>query len=119
MKSIVVVDDQKIIRVILEALLKNCGYKLFFIEDAKEAVNMIIREHPDLVLMDYYMPGLNGLEAVKIVRDNGYKGIILASTASEKIQIDLESGLWNGCLLKPFEKDFLHTIKMYLGDEDE
>src|SRR5258708_24103082 len=65
---ILVVDDEPQIRRVLRATLSSSGYDVIEAKDGQEAVEMVIRERPTLILMDVNMPGMSGLEACSKIR---------------------------------------------------
>ena len=64
--KVLLVDDDRINRVLLNAILKE-GYEVLQASDGKEAAK-IFREQPDLVLMDVMMPVMDGYEATRIIK---------------------------------------------------
>jgi len=52
----------------LQATLSGNGYDVILAKDGQEAIEMVIREHPDLILLDVDMPGMSGLEACSKIR---------------------------------------------------
>jgi len=60
--TILVVDDEPQIRRVLQATLSSSGYDVILAKDGQEAIEMVIREHPDLILLDVNMPGMSGLD---------------------------------------------------------
>jgi two-component system chemotaxis response regulator CheY len=66
--KVLIVEDQAVINHMLSSLLEQNGYNVVGIaEDGIEAVNMYNKERPDLVLMDIYMPHLDGLDAMQAI----------------------------------------------------
>ena len=61
-------DDEPQIRRVLQATLSGNGYDVILAKDGQEAIEMVIREHPDLILLDVDMPGMSGLEACSKIR---------------------------------------------------
>ncbi len=68
MKSILIVDDETSIRQSLEGILEDEGFQTSFAATGEDALNMIQGEDPDLVLLDIWMPGIDGLETLKRVK---------------------------------------------------
>ncbi len=69
MARILVVDDAKIIRVMLKKILEDNGHEVVAeAEDGLEAVDFYIKFSPDFVVMDLEMPNVNGLEALKKIK---------------------------------------------------
>jgi DNA-binding response OmpR family regulator len=66
--TILVVDDEPRIRRVLRTTLSGNGYDVILAEDGQEAIEMVMREHPDLILLDANMPGMSGLEACSKIR---------------------------------------------------
>ena len=62
---ILVVDDMPEIREMLSRFLEDCGYRVITAEGGREAVSAALSEGPDLILMDIYMPGGDGLTAAQ------------------------------------------------------
>ncbi|OGF62750.1 MAG: hypothetical protein A2Y62_06290 [Candidatus Fischerbacteria bacterium RBG_13_37_8] len=68
MKRILIVDDEKNIRLSLSNFLKVEGYETIESEDGEEAIKLLDREDIDIVILDLFMPGLDGMEALKIMK---------------------------------------------------
>ena len=70
MKRILVVDDKKDIRKLLEETLKRTDYEILQAGTAEDALVISRKMRPDVILMDIMMPGdLNGIEATRILND--------------------------------------------------
>lgn len=72
MKTILVVDDERNLRLLYEKELKEEGYDVVLAADAKEALAWLRSARPDLIILDIRMPGMDGLEALGRIlsRDN-------------------------------------------------
>jgi len=68
MKSILMVDDETSIRQSLEGILEDEGFQTAFSATGEEALQVIQEEDPDLVLLDIWMPGIDGLETLKRIK---------------------------------------------------
>ncbi len=66
--KILVADDTKVNRLILEAMLGKDGHTVVLAEDGKQAVALFEREHPDLVIMDLMMPEMDGYQATELIK---------------------------------------------------
>ncbi len=84
MFHILVVDDDKHTRMLLEAVLKNEGFTVTAASDGEEALSLMEKQHIDLVVLDIMMPGMDGYEFTKIVRDSGSNLPILMLTAKHQ-----------------------------------
>jgi DNA-binding response OmpR family regulator len=69
-ETIVVVDDEQALLDILDISLSSHGYKVITVSNGLLAVDIIKKEHPDLVLLDIVMPEINGWEILKCLEDN-------------------------------------------------
>ena len=68
MKSILIVDDEDSIRLSLEGILEDEGFRTSFAATGEECLNIIQAEDPDLVLLDIWMPGIDGLDTLKKIK---------------------------------------------------
>lgn len=77
--KILIVDDEPLIRKSLSRLLIQRGYQIVEADNGRDAVRIWKNETPDLVLLDFMMPGLNGLEVLKEVDPKLKKNVIIMS----------------------------------------
>lgn len=68
-ETILVVDDEQNIRTALAGILEDEGYRPVFAQDGLEALDMAKKENPDLVLLDIWMPKLDGLETLQALKE--------------------------------------------------
>ena len=69
-KRILVVEDQADNRRILQDLLTRAGYEIILAENGQEALEVVARERPNLILMDIQLPLLDGYEATRRIKAN-------------------------------------------------
>ncbi len=69
-KNILVVEDDKSLSRIIVLKLKNAGYNVFLAENAENAFGILEKNIPDLIWLDVYLPGMDGFEFLKHVREN-------------------------------------------------
>ena len=115
-RKILVVDDEVPLARSLSVLLERKGYDVTTTYDGRHALDEIEKARPDLVVMDYEMPRLDGIELSTLLRDDAATRdipILLATTAST---IDLEQvmRLANGFLVKPYQKEILFDCIRHL-----
>lgn len=120
--NLIIVDEHEIFRTGLRDILKRIDGDFNVIADAtngKEIVNLVVREQPDIILMDVEMPVMNGIEATnKIVEKFPEIGIIGLSMSGERhIVCDMVAAGARGYLLKNTHKDELRFAirKVYEG----
>ncbi len=110
---ILIAEDNDINIMAISKYLKSKGYRILIAKDGKEAVDMVLSESPDLVLMDIQMPRMNGLEAIKQIRSQNFHNLpIIAVTAlnmSNDRQRCLEAGA-NEYIPKPIKLKQLDNV---------
>lgn len=100
---ILVVDDEKEIADLIEIYLVSDGYKVLKANNAEEGLELLEKEEVHLVLLDIMMPGMNGLEMCKKIRETNNIPIIMLSAKST--DLDKILGLGTGAddyVTKPF-----------------
>jgi DNA-binding NtrC family response regulator len=70
MKTILVIDDDKMILMILKQTLTKAGYRAYTVASGEEGITLLATTHVDLVLTDYLMPGMSGIEVLNIIKQN-------------------------------------------------
>ncbi|MGD0885329.1 MAG: response regulator [Thermodesulfovibrionales bacterium] len=114
-RKILVVEDDAVNRKFFESLLRERGYHVFTAADGKEALSLIKRESPSLILIDVSMPEVTGIEVLKRCKEGGLLTgkKIYALTGSLDHEID-EAG-FDSVIRKPVRvASFLETIKKAL-----
>ena len=103
-KKILLVDDEPTLREPLADYLTGQGFDVIDVESAALARSYLMREHPDLVLLDIMMPGEDGLSLTRHLVENGDIPIILLTAQSEAMDriLGLEMGA-DDYVTKPFE----------------
>lgn len=112
MHSILIVDDQKGVRRLLEEVFKKDGWEVSTAVDGSEAVILAIQLEPDIILMDMKMPNMNGLEASqKIIEKNPGLSIVMMTAYGEMevVRAALDSGV-KKCVTKPFDIIYLRDM---------
>ena len=110
-KTALVVDDSKVVRLFARRILEELGFEVNEAEDGQVALNTCKTKLPNLMLLDWNMPVMNGLECLQALRKLP-KGkevpVIFCTTENDisKIMIALENGA-NEYIMKPFDKDIL------------
>lgn len=108
--NILIVEDNPTSLLYLTTILKSISTNIHIATDGLEAVDICKNNpHIDLILMDFKLPGINGLEATRMIRKFNKKIIIIAQTA-HVLEGDRENSIEAGCddyISKPIEKDLL------------
>lgn len=102
-EKIVLVDDEKEILEIVSNYLKKEGFNVLTAERGKAGLDLIRRESPDLVLLDWMLPEMSGLEMCKHLRNTSNIPIIMLTARSEEFDrvLGLECGA-DDYIVKPF-----------------
>lgn len=121
MKTCMIVDDSKIVRKVTRRMMEAIGYTVHEAEHGEEALKVFGEHHPPLILLDWHMPVMNGLEFIKKLRGGSVEGgdkpvVIFCTTETEinNIQEAIVSGA-NEYVMKPFDEDILRGKLMQLG----
>jgi DNA-binding response OmpR family regulator len=106
--SVLIVDDDDLLRRSLAFSLERAGFDARTAATAEDAIAMSVKKHPDIVLLDIMLPGMDGLEALRYFHDRiGVPVIFLTARRRELDQIlGLELGA-DDYLPKPFDPDVL------------
>ncbi|WP_370456766.1 PP2C family protein-serine/threonine phosphatase [Ruegeria sp. THAF57] len=112
-QKVLVVDDSRLQRRILVASLKKWGFQVLEADNGDAALEICAKESPDLVLSDWVMPGMSGLEFCRAFRSLNrevYSYFILLTSKSEKQEVarGLDAGA-DDFLIKPLEADELRA----------
>ncbi|WP_426147960.1 response regulator transcription factor [Polaromonas sp. DSR2-3-2] len=119
-QKILVADDEPNIVISIEYLMKREGYTVLVARDGQEALDMIARDRPDLVLLDVMMPKKSGFEVCQAVRasEELQSTKILMLTAKGR-DTDLAKGLALGAdayMTKPFStRELVQKVAEMLG----
>lgn len=107
--KILIVEDTLDNQTLLQFMLRRYGFEMVFASNGQDGANKALEGDFDVVFMDIQMPFMDGFEAVRILRDQGYSKPIIALTAhamdSDRTKI-LSSG-FNGYLSKPVRREEL------------
>ena len=117
-KRVIIADDEAIILQDLREMLTNLGYLVVgAVGDGLSAVNLARKLRPDLVIMDIRMPDLDGIEAAKLLTQEGICPVLLLTAYSQRDLVEraAEAGV-SGYVIKPFdEANLLPAIEVVLA----
>jgi len=108
---ILVVDDSAISRKLAEYAFEGKPYDVFFAEDGRRALQLVSERNPDIVITDWLMPDLSGVDLCRLIRQKlQRKDIYLMLLTSNSGQGDIAKGMASGAdsyLTKPLQADKL------------
>jgi DNA-binding response OmpR family regulator len=102
-QTILVVDDEEPIAEAVRARLESEGYRVIIADDGPEAIRAHDEHHPDLVVLDLMLPGMDGLEVCKQIQRDGWTPVLMLTARTE--EADKVAGFAVGAddyLTKPF-----------------
>jgi len=119
-KQILVVEDDEVVSSVLRMRLKSSGFEVLRAHNGVEALALLEKQLPDLILLDLMMPKMGGWETCRRIRDNERtKKIPVFIVSALKSETDKEQAKLCGAnevLVKPIELDsLLKKIRSYVG----
>ena len=119
MKSCLIVDDSKVIRMVAKKILQELSFATVEAEDGNRALEACIKQMPDAVLLDWNMPIMNVIDFLRELRKlpNGEHPIVVFCTTEndiEHIQEAITAGA-NEYIMKPFDSEILQAKFAQVG----
>ena len=116
MKSCLIVDDSKVIRKVARHILETLEFEVEEAGDGQEALSRCESKMPDVVLLDWNMPVMSGMEFLRLLRQRGHADqpkVVFCTTENDVAHIAraLHAGA-NEYIMKPFDKDIV-TAKFH------
>ncbi|WP_310962650.1 response regulator transcription factor [Nocardioides terrisoli] len=106
MARIVIADDDVDIRELVAFKLRHSGHDVVAVGDGSAAVEACTAQRPDLVILDVMMPGMSGLDAARVIRnDESLAGLPIIMLTARAQESDIEQGFDAGAddyIVKPF-----------------
>jgi two-component system response regulator AtoC len=110
--SILIVDDDEVMRETLSDVLRKRGYEIFSVDSGNGALSLIKKSIIDLILLDMKLPDIDGLEVLKKIKEFDTEILVIMMTAYSDIQTavsSMKSGAYD-YINKPFELDELKLL---------
>jgi two-component system phosphate regulon response regulator PhoB len=122
MAKILLAEDDKQIADMISFKLTNNGHRIVRAQDGEQAVQLVARERPDLILLDAMMPGLSGFEVLRRLKaDSAVRSIPVIMVTAKGHERDVLSGLRGGAIdyiVKPFSlKELSARVELALRRE--
>ncbi|MDP2696622.1 PleD family two-component system response regulator [Thalassospira sp.] len=113
MKSCLVVDDSKVIRMVARRILEEMSFEVWEAEDGQVALEKCLEQMPDAVLLDWNMPIKSGIDFLRDLRDapGGDEPVVVFCTTEndlEHIQEAISAGA-NEYIMKPFDSEIIQA----------
>ncbi len=123
-KEILIVDDEPGVVVAIQFLMEQQGYRVLVAERGEDALDLIYKYKPNLVLLDIMLPGISGWEVCEIIRLNpDYRNVKIAFLTARGDEAEMARGLALGAdayITKPFANEqLIAKVNMLLMDAIE
>lgn len=109
-KTVLVVDDEEVIRDFFSRTLK--GYKVLTASSGEEALNIIKKDKPDLVLLDIKMPGIDGIETLRKIKEIDSNIVVIMLSAFATLENNIAAARLGAytSIAKPFDLEEMQSI---------
>lgn len=110
--KILVIDDEPILRSSLEVALRVSGHEVLTAQSGEEGLERFQQESPDLILLDHWLPGINGDEVLRLIREKDRDVLVIIMTAQGSIELAVSSMKMGAFdfLVKPFDLEQLEAL---------
>lgn len=113
-KTILIADDNAIVRETLSAILEDQGYSVWSAQDGEEALSIVKESSPDILILDVLMPKLSGYDVCRTMKnDPDLKKTFIIMLSAKDLVIDYERGKEVGAdryIAKPFNPSELLAL---------
>ncbi len=104
--SVLIIDDDRMIRQILQSALSRKGFDVYTAEDGPSGIDLAQKQDVDVVLLDWMMPGMNGMEVLRLLKHNEKtKHITVFMLTGKESEQDIAQAVSGGSddyIVKPF-----------------
>lgn len=119
MKSCLVVDDSRVIRMVARKILEELGFSVVEAEDGQQALDRSREALPDAVLLDWNMPVMNGMEYFRALRAlPGGEGVRVIFCTTENDMSHIQEAIAAGAdeyIMKPFDSEIIESKFVQVG----
>ncbi|MDA1100699.1 MAG: response regulator [Proteobacteria bacterium] len=119
MKSCLVVDDSKVIRMVARRILETLDFEIFEATDGQVALEVCRLEMPDGILLDWNMPVMNGIDFLRALRvtEGGDAPVVVFCTTENDMShiVEAMKAGANEYIMKPFDKEIIETKFIQVG----
>ncbi len=119
MKSCLVVDDSKVIRMVARRILETLDFDIVEATDGQEALDACLEDMPDAILLDWNMPVMNGIDFLRSLRvvDGGDAPVVVFCTTENDMShiVEAMKAGANEYIMKPFDKEIIEAKFTQVG----
>lgn len=117
MKKVLVIDDEENIRLLYKEELKDMGYQVTVAATAEEAMEKIERDKPDIITLDIKMPGMDGIEFMRKLKEEKNEIPVILCSAFGRYKQDFRVWASDAYVVKSADlRELKSTIKEILGE---
>ena len=119
MKSCLVVDDSKVVRMVARKILEGLNFEIEEAEDGRKAMDACLKRMPDAILLDWNMPVMSGIDFLRELRrlEGGQTPVVVFCTTENDIahiQEAIGAGA-NEYIMKPFDSEIIESKFTQVG----
>ncbi|TPG13805.1 response regulator [Sphingomonas koreensis] len=119
MKTCLVVDDSKVIRKVARHILETLNFEVSEAGDGQEALDSCLQSAPDVILLDWNMPVMSGMDFLRALRDSAMKErpkVVFCTTENGMayIRAAIDAGA-DEYVMKPFDRETLESKLQIVG----
>jgi CheY-like chemotaxis protein len=120
MSTILLIEDNRASKLLVERILENDGYTILHAADGETGIAQAINNEPDLILIDMGLPDIDGQTVVTVLKQvaplRNTPMVAITALPADKARITVERYKLDGCILKPIEvSKFPEQIASYLA----
>ena len=119
MKSCLIVDDSKVVRIMARRIVEDLNFSVEEAADGQMALDVCNRRMPDVILLDWNMPVMNGIDFLRVLRQSrgGDRPIVVFCTTEngiDQIHEAIDAGA-NEYIMKPFDSEIVQSKLEQVG----
>ena len=119
MKSCLIVDDSKVVRIMARRIVEDLNFSVEEAADGQMALDVCNRQMPDVILLDWNMPVMNGIDFLRVLRQSrgGDRPIVVFCTTEngiDQIHEAIDAGA-NEYIMKPFDSEIVQSKLEQVG----
>ena len=117
MLRILLVEDEALIAIVTSMALEDVGYHVTVASDGQQGLEIALQDRPDLIISDYMMPRMTGLQMIGMLREKGFSNPIILATSIPESMLPVREG-YDAYMSKPYLEDqLLAVLDRFVGKE--
>jgi CheY-like chemotaxis protein len=122
MATILCIDDEESVRRLFQVALEGAGYRVLTAKNGRQGLRLLEHQKVDLIFVDIFMPEMDGLELIRLLRKTrpANKIIAISGRSGQMDHLDIAKHLGaHDTLMKPFSlQELLHAVSSQLGQAE-